>query len=173
MRRVKRKNEVRRRALAEAIEPRVMLSGTPVMVPAPPTNYFSTIAGMITFSNQVFFAAQDSSHGIESLEDRRDDEPSLVKDINTFGSSYPADFCVCNGLLFFSATDSSHGDELWKTDGTTAGTVMVKDINPGSSGSGATRLTSFSRSPTTTRGPVHTHGETIPTAIEMSPSSTV
>lgn len=34
---------------------------------------------------------------------------------------------------FFEATDSEHGGELWVTDGTPAGTKMVKDINPGMS----------------------------------------
>jgi ELWxxDGT repeat protein len=33
--------------------------------------------------------------------------------------------------LFFSAGDEVHGEELWKTDGTAAGTVLVKDIRPG------------------------------------------
>jgi len=33
--------------------------------------------------------------------------------------------------LFFTANDGSTGVELWKTDGTEAGTVRVKDINPG------------------------------------------
>ncbi len=35
------------------------------------------------------------------------------------------------GKLFFSAADSTHGRELWVTDGTTAGTFLVKDIHPG------------------------------------------
>src|SRR4030095_8911700 len=35
------------------------------------------------------------------------------------------------GKLFFSAYDSAHGRELWVTDGTTSGTHLVKDINPG------------------------------------------
>ena len=34
--------------------------------------------------------------------------------------------------LYFRADDGTNGDELWKSDGTAAGTVMVKDINSGS-----------------------------------------
>ncbi|MEQ1906802.1 MAG: ELWxxDGT repeat protein, partial [Pirellulaceae bacterium] len=48
-----------------------------------------------------------------------------------------------NGVLFFTANDGVHGTELWKSDGSIAGTVMVKDINPRASGSSPTYLTNF------------------------------
>jgi len=35
-----------------------------------------------------------------------------------------------DGTVFFTADDGS-GQELWKSDGTEAGTVRIKDINPG------------------------------------------
>ncbi|MDR2622480.1 MAG: T9SS type A sorting domain-containing protein [Dysgonamonadaceae bacterium] len=36
---------------------------------------------------------------------------------------------------FFAASDATHGEELWVTDGTVAGTKLVKDINPGTASS--------------------------------------
>ena len=47
------------------------------------------------------------------------------------GSSNPGGFTEFNGSLYFSAKDGN-GMELWKTDGTASGTVIVKDIYPGS-----------------------------------------
>src|SRR5262245_39177604 len=72
---------------------------------------------------------------------------SVVKDINTVAptvpSSSPANMLTVGTTTYFAANDGFNGSELWKTDGTTAGTVMVKDINPGSASSSPTNLTLF------------------------------
>ena len=47
---------------------------------------------------------------------------------------------MVNGTLYFYATDGAYGQELWKSDGTAAGTVMVKDITIGSSGTGVSNF---------------------------------
>jgi ELWxxDGT repeat protein len=68
-------------------------------------------------------------------------EAHLVKNINLSDSSNPQFLTDVNGTLYFSATDGVHGTELWKSDGTSAGTVIVEDINPGIGESNPENLT--------------------------------
>src|SRR6266511_5322221 len=42
--------------------------------------------------------------------------------------SNPSPLANVNGTLFFRANDGTNGYELWKSDGTTSGTALVKDI---------------------------------------------
>ncbi len=73
--------------------------------------------------------------------------PVLVKDINpgsADGLQNGKDSLVAVGnVVFFAADDGISGKELWRSDGTEAGTYLVKDIQPGSVGSGPTRIISF------------------------------
>ncbi|HXE51495.1 MAG TPA: ELWxxDGT repeat protein, partial [Tepidisphaeraceae bacterium] len=76
-------------------------------------------------------------HSIEPLEPRTLlSSAALVKDINTgtLGSG-AIPLASVGGTTFFTADDGAHGVELWKTDGTAAGTSLVDDITtgPGSS----------------------------------------
>jgi ELWxxDGT repeat protein len=48
-----------------------------------------------------------------------------------FGPAPPA---ALGGIVFFLANDGLSGLELWRTDGTAAGTQVVRDINPGPGG---------------------------------------
>ena len=86
----------------------------------------------------LFFTANDGSTGEQLWKsDGTTAGTAEVKDIGTDGS-YPSDLTNVNGTLFFSANDDEYrgyglpettGRELWKSDGTAAGTVLVKDIN--------------------------------------------
>lgn len=62
--------------------------------------------------------------------------PGLIKDIRVgSASSNPTGLIDLNGTLLFSADDGVNGIELWKSNGTASGTVLVKDIRPGQVGS--------------------------------------
>ncbi len=69
----------------------------------------------------------------------------VVKDIragaaDAIDGSKPAYLTLMNNMLFFVADDGVNGRELWKSDGTAVGTVMVKDIRSGNLGSDPTEL---------------------------------
>ncbi|NUN12268.1 MAG: hypothetical protein HUU55_01385 [Myxococcales bacterium] len=49
--------------------------------------------------------------------------------------SEDSEFLSFGGKLYFAATDPARGTELFVTDGTSSGTVLLKDIFPGSPGS--------------------------------------
>jgi ELWxxDGT repeat protein len=62
--------------------------------------------------------------GTVLVKDIRPGYPSAFNDLNPV-------FTVVGDVLFFRADDGVSGEELWKSDGTGAGTVLVKDIYPG------------------------------------------
>jgi ELWxxDGT repeat protein len=72
-----------------------------------------------------------------------DDAPigSPVADVNPNGGSNPGSLTAYNGQLYFAAEEGVHGRELWRTDGTAAGTSLVADINPQGASSSPSTLT--------------------------------
>jgi ELWxxDGT repeat protein len=56
----------------------------------------------------------------------------LVKDIYPgANSSNPSNIFINGSTMYLVANNGTAGEELWKSDGTTAGTILVKDIAPG------------------------------------------
>ena len=72
-----------------------------------------------------------AQHGFEPLEPRRLLAASILESLAGTSSSSPVSLTEFNGKLLYIADNGVHGRELWKSDGTPAGTVLVKDIRPG------------------------------------------
>ncbi|MBL8828194.1 MAG: hypothetical protein JNM18_14535, partial [Planctomycetaceae bacterium] len=68
--------------------------------------------------------------------------PELVRDIFPGASNAsPGFFAEVNGTLYFRARDATNGYELWKSDGSSAGTLLVNDINTGANSANPKYLT--------------------------------
>ena len=69
---------------------------------------------------------------------------SFVRASDSLGTQWQTNGLIPFGSsLVFSANDGAHGEEIWISDGTTAGTFMIKDLRPGEDGSNPTALTLF------------------------------
>lgn len=105
------------------------------------------------FNGKLYFQADNGVDTIRTelwVSDGTEAGTYMLKRINTNNfstlGSLPAEFTEYNGKLYFRARDNGGGgtgDELWVTDGTEAGTQLVKDIWPGSESGYPTRLTVY------------------------------
>ena len=96
---------------------------------------------LTSLNGSVYFTAEDDVHGCQLWKsDGTEAGTVMVKDINpgagssldpTFHDWLVPQFGGANGLLYFVADDGTHGPELWRTDGTEAGTLLMGDIYPG------------------------------------------
>ncbi len=95
----------------------------------------------LVYNSQLYFSARDTAHDIELWRtDGGPDGAVLVRDAcptDCDGATYsvPAPMAVYQGKLYLNWRDFSIGEEFWVTDGTAAGSALVKDINPGGGGS--------------------------------------
>lgn len=90
---------------------------------------------IIGYNNNLLMRANGTNIGVElAISNGTLAGSSILKDIypgsisGVLNSGFPLDFIEFNGLVYFSARTDIVGTELWVTNGTAAGTVMVKDI---------------------------------------------
>lgn len=91
-------------------------------------------------SNTFLFTAFTTLNGRETWKtDGSEGGTVLLKDINPLGGSVPLlggeYYFIFNGKAYFNASNGVIGDELWWTDGTTANTLLFKELEPGPVGS--------------------------------------
>lgn len=101
-----------------------------------PTSFYS-------YSGLLYFNADDGVNGRELWKsDGTPEGTVMVKDIFPgiattgfeAGSPYagnPQGFVGISGTIYFTASNAYYKSQLWKTDGSGQGTVLVKDIYPG------------------------------------------
>ena len=65
----------------------------------------------------------------------------MVKDIFPGNLASQPYLTAVGSTLYFQASNGTNGYELWKSDGSADGTVMVKDINLGAASSSPAYLT--------------------------------
>jgi ELWxxDGT repeat protein len=104
----------------------------------------------VAAGNKVFLVADDGLHGCELwVSDGTSAGTHLVKDIRPGSEGSLCDdyrepqLVRQDSRVFFVADDGISGRELWRSDGTEAGTVLVSDLSAGPSGTYFSALTVF------------------------------
>ena len=95
---------------------------------------------LVAIGNELFFDSYNRNAGDVELWKFNGTTTALVQNINPNNSSNPTQLTNVGGTLFFTANTQSNGQELFRSDGTDSGTVMVIDINPGTPGSSPNQL---------------------------------
>jgi ELWxxDGT repeat protein len=122
-------------------------AGTVMVKNIRPAGANSNPSNLINFNGTLFFTANDGTNGIELWKsDGTDAGTVMVKDINpgtasSMNTGNSNELEVMGNQIFFAAFNPTLNRELWKSDGTEAGTVLVKDISVGAGGSSVKYLT--------------------------------
>lgn len=121
-------------------------AGTAMVVDLAPGPASSDPRELVVLGGKLCFAANDPSHPIDREPWTSDGTAAgthRLKDVNatpvaggSTNTSVPEQFTIAGDALYFVAHDGVHGFELWKSDGTEAGTALARDLyeepSPGS-----------------------------------------
>lgn len=102
-------------------------SGTSLFLPIIMSNK------VIAFKNKIYFwGTYNSLQGLWSFDENATAPTLMAQHTN---STYNFALSVGANSFYYVATDAEHGYEPWVSDGTAAGTHLLKDIKPGTASS--------------------------------------
>ncbi|CEJ70537.1 hypothetical protein BN1195_02864 [Chryseobacterium oranimense G311] len=90
------------------------------------TNY--SIGNLVVAGNKIFYYVQNELWSYDTVS-------KVLLKVKTFVYSGDVKMYSFNNELIIGADDGVSGKEIWKSDGTVAGTVLLKDIVPNAGGS--------------------------------------
>ena len=104
------------------------------------------VRGFLTFNNLIYFSGTDVTTGTELWSTDgtttvmvKDLDPGNVAGVPNSSAPLLLEAVFIKNHFIFTAKTATEGTELWTSDGTAGGTVLLKDINPGP-GSSSPRL---------------------------------
>lgn len=113
-------------------------AGTALLVDLVPGAAGADPTQLVVLGNRLLFDARSPASAADRepwISDGTAAGTHLLKDVNSTphpgggtNPSLPEQFTVAGGLAYFVAHDGVHGFELWRTDGTEAGTALTRDL---------------------------------------------
>ena len=85
-------------------------------------------------NGNLFFTADFITNGAINypfFSDGTSANTIILMSPQAYGSPYASSMAAAGGEVYFRAFSSGYGFRLWKTDGTTEGTTLAQDIDPG------------------------------------------
>ena len=123
-------------------------AGTRLVKDINPGTKSSDVGTFTTHKGKLYFFATTAANGYELwTSDGTTTGTKMVKDINPAGgiisSNAFSELFSDGNLLYFGAVTPGFGEEPWISDGTAAGTKLLKEVQAGAAGSSPERFFSF------------------------------
>ena len=122
------------------------VEGTTLVLDADPGGGSSWPTGFFEFQDDLYFIAERfnaSEGGFEPLLFRADNDAGTASLVSDVPVDLLQDPFVSGDFIYFAGMSDAAGYELYRTDGTSEGTVFLRDINTGPNSSNAQNFVEF------------------------------